>query len=271
MNEGKGSQNLSTLERCVKILTLFSESTPTLQVHEIAATLQLPRSTAYRYVAALRSSGLLEPDPENGGYHLGYKILDLAASMQRSSLHDLALAHMERISRETGETVILCGLRENAGFCMEKVEGHHALRVSYELGDTYPLHAAATGKAILAFLAAEEQRRVIDAVGLPKLTETTITDASALRKELAKIRRTGFAESYGESLAGTRGIAVPIFSRIGHITASIGISAPEHRAEGANRDRMIELLLAAAETLTQDLGSAIGHNETRTSQPQRRP
>jgi len=249
MTNGKGSQNLSTLEKCVQILTLFSEATPTLLVHEIAGVLQLPRSTAYRYIAALRSNGLVEPDPDNGGYRLGLKILDLAASMQRTSLQDLALEHMERISRETGETVILCGLRENVGICMEKVEGHHALRVSYEMGDTYPLHAAATGKAILAFLDATDQGRVLDAIGLPHLTDTTITDASALRKELAKIRK----------------VAAPVFSRIGHVAASIGISAPEHRVEGANRERMIEVLLATAATLTQGLGPAAGHpNEAST-------
>jgi len=261
MTNGKGSQNLGTLEKCVKILTLFSETTPTLQVNEIAGVLELPRSTAYRYIAELRSNGLVESDPENGGYRLGLKVLELAASMQRTSLLDLALPYIERISRETGETVILCGLRENVGFCMEKVEGHHTLRVSYELGDTYPLHAAATGKAILAFLAADEQRRVLDAIGLPKLTDTTITDASALRKELAKIRTAGFAESYGESIAGTRGLAAPVFSRIGLVTASIGISAPEHRAEGGNRDRMIEMLLAAANILTQALGPSVGNKD----------
>jgi len=247
---------MNTLEKCVHILTLFSETTPTLQVSEIAEILGLPRSTAYRYIAALRSHGLVEVDPDLGGYRLGMRILDLAASMQSKSLHDLALPHMERISRETGETVILCGLRKDVGVCLEKVEGHHALRVSYELGDTYPLHAAATGKAIFAFLDAEEQRRVIDAVGLPVFTDTTITDPSALRRELAKVRRSGYAESYGESITGTRGLAAPVFSRIGHVAASIGISAPEHRAEGENRERMIELLLAAAEGLTQGLGSS---------------
>ena len=244
---------MNTLEKCVHILTLFSEATPALQVAEIAEILDLPRSTTYRYIAALRSHGLIESDPEKGGYRLGSRILDLAASMQRTSLHDLALPHMERISRETGETVILCGLRENVGVCIEKVEGHHALRVSYELGDTYPLHASATGKAIFAYLDGSEQRRVIDAIGLPRFTDTTITNPRALREELAKIRKNGYAESYGESIAGTRGLAVPIFSRTGHVSASIGISAPEHRVEGANRTGMIKLLLTAAETLTRGL------------------
>ena len=246
---------LGTLEKCVQILTLFGDVTPTLTVAEIAETMGLPRSTAYRYVGALKAHGLVEEDPDGGGYRLGAKILDLAASVDRKSLYDLALPLMERISRETGETVILCALRENVGVCMEKVEGHHALRVSYELGDTYPLHAAATGKAIFAHLDGTEQRRIIDAIGLPTLTETTITNAKTLRRELTAIRESGYAESHGESIAGTHGLAVPIFSRTGHVAASIGISAPEHRAQGVARQQMIGLLLEAAKTLTQELGA----------------
>lgn len=254
---------LNTLEKCVQILTLFGDATPTLSVAEIAEIMDLPRSTAYRYVSALRKHGLLEADLSLGRYRLGTKILDLAASMDRKSLYDLALPYMERISRETGETVILCGLRENVGVCMEKVEGHHALRVSYELGDTYPLHAAATGKAILAFLDSAERQRVIEAIGLPRLTETTITDLAKLRTELAKIRKKGYAESHGESIVGTRGLAAPIFSRSGHVSASIGVSAPEHRVHGASRTKMIGLLLTAAKALTQGL-DAPGANMSQT-------
>jgi len=247
-------RSLTTVDKCVRILTVLADAPAALDVSEIVANAGLPRSTAYRHIAALRSHGLVESDPELDGYRLGTRILDLAASMDRKSLHDLALPHMESISRRTGETVVLCGLRANTGVCLEKVEGHHALRVSYELGDTYPLHAAATGKAIFAYLSAEERKRVIDSIGLPRRTDTTITNAAALLTELETIRAQGYAESRGESISGTIGIAAPIFGRSGHVAASIGISAPEHRAEGPRHAAMIELLLHAAATLTQELG-----------------
>jgi len=253
----RGVSRLNTLEKCVRILTLFSEAAQTLQVSEIADQLGLPRSSAYRYISALRAHNLIEVDPDDGGYRLGPAILDLAASMQRKPLHDLSLPHMKRISRETGETVILCGIRENAGVCLEKVEGHHALRVSYELGDSYPLHAAATGKVILAFLGADEQERVLRLAGLPQITDRTITDPRKLRQKLAKIRKDGYAESFGESIMGTRGMAVPIFARSGHVVASIGVSVPEHRAQGANRERIVQLLLQAAEAVTNGLATTV--------------
>jgi DNA-binding IclR family transcriptional regulator len=255
MGHATGARTLNTLEKCVRILTLFTESAPVLGVAEIAARLDLPRSTAYRYISALRAHRFVEEAPDGAGYRLGGRILELAATMARKPLREVALPHMERIARETGETALLCGLREHVGVCLEKVDGTHALRVSYELGETYPLHAGSTGKAILAHLDPEERDAVIDDVGLPKFTETTITSVGKLKKELAKIRACGYAESEGESIVGTHGIAAPIFSPSGRIMGSIGVSVPHLRAEEKNRDRLIRLVVEAAKKISEGLNA----------------
>lgn len=251
MRTSKDVAFLNTLEKCVRILTLFSEASPTLHVADIADRLHLPRSTAYRYISALRKHQLLEETPDGTGYRLGGRILELAATMSRKPLPDVAYPYMEQIARETGETVILCGLREHVGVCLAKVDGTHALRVSYELGDTYPLHAGATGKAIFAFLEPEERRAVIEDVGLARFTDTTITDATVLNEELDRIRSQGFSQSNGEAIEGTIGLAAPIFSPSGRAVASVGVSVPTHRAEGENRERFIELLVEAAYEISQ--------------------
>jgi DNA-binding IclR family transcriptional regulator len=244
---------MNTLETCVRILNLFSDEEPTLQVGEIAEILDLPRSTAYRYVAALRKHGLVEESPDGKGVRLGFRILELAATMSRKPLRGLALPYMERVARETGETVVLCALRRHVGVCLEKVDGHHALRVAHELGDTYPLHSAASGKAILAFLEPEAQDAILDDVGLPAFTPTTITDPARLKLDLARVRKLGFAESEGEAIEETHGIAVPIFAASGGILASIGVSAPTYRAEGENRGHLIRILVDAGRKITQEL------------------
>ena len=226
-----------------------------LQVSEIAEILDLPRSTAYRYVSALKSYRLVEEAPDGSGYRLGRRILELAATMSRKPLREIAIPHIEHVAHETGETVILCGLRRHVGVCLEKVDGHHALRVAHELGDTYPLHAGATGKAIFAHLDPKTQNAIIEDVGLPRFTESTITDAQRLKRELTEIRNDGFAESDGEAIAETRGIAVPIFAPSGRVLASIGVSAPTHRAQGEDRKRLIRLLVDAGRRITEELNA----------------
>ena len=236
-------------------MALFSEASPTLTVGEIADRLHLPRSTAYRYVGALRAHRLLETAPDGDGFRLGTMILELAATMSRKPLREVAYPFLEQIAHETGETVNLCGLRDHVGVCLEKVDGTHALRVAHELGDTYPLHAGATGKAIYAFLDPDEQRAILEDIGLPRITDTTITRISDLRAELKRIRANGYSESRGESLEGTHGIAAPIFSPTGRVIASIGASVPRHRAVGQNRERIIGLVLEAAQSITEGLNA----------------
>jgi len=226
-----------------------------LGVAEIAERLELPRSTAYRYISALRMHRFVEEAPGGAGYRLGGRILEMAASMARKPLREVALPHMQRIARETGETVLLCGLREHVGVCLEKVDGTHALRVSYELGETYPLHAGATGKAILAHLDPGELDEIVRDVGLPRFTESTITSEGKLKKELAKVRGCGYAESEGESILGTHGIAAPIFSSSGGIIGSIGVSVPNLRAEDKNRERLIRLVVEAAKKISEGMSA----------------
>ena len=254
MGHMKSNNPLGTLEKCVQILTLFADS-PVLQVSEIAKKMGQPRSTAYRYVAALRANLLIEEASDGPGYRLGPKILELAATMSRRPLREVAKPYLERIGRETGETIILCGFRDHVGICLEKVEGHHALRVSYELGDTYPLHASATGKAIFAYLEPKERKRIIEAVGLDAFTEATITDPVILARELEEARKIGYSESHGEAIEGTRGIAAPIFSFSGRIVASIGAAVPQHRGVGQDKQLLITLLTEAARQITRELTS----------------
>jgi len=242
---------LATLEKGIKILSLFNKTTPALNVSDVATQLGLPKSTAYRYLAVLKKHGLIEEDTKPGTYCLGPKILELSQVVSRTSLRKLALPFMEQLARKTGETAILAGLRKHEGICLQKVEGHHALRVTHERGATFPLHAGATGKVLMAHLSQEEQNATIDDVGLPRFSETTITNPQRLRVELLKIKEQGFAESDGETILGSYSIAAPIFGRSGRIIAALSVSAPRHRLNDKKAQKaMIAMLVKTAQGIT---------------------
>jgi len=244
---------LSTLERCVQILTLFDDATPRLSVEEISARLGLPKSTVYRYVSALKKHRLISEDSRPGTYRLGTRILTLARGVVRSSVQKLALPFMERLRERYGETVILSGLRNNQGVCLEKVEGTHALRVSHDRGAIFPLHAGASGKVLLAYLPAGDQERIINSQELTRFTKTTITDPKRLREELRRIRAQGYAESDGEVTEGTYGIGAPILGRGGRIIAALSISAPKQRLQGEKKEKIVNAVVGTAEKITQEV------------------
>ncbi|MEA1871498.1 MAG: helix-turn-helix domain-containing protein, partial [Candidatus Bipolaricaulota bacterium] len=95
---------MNTLEKFVNILTLFTEGTSVMSVSEIALSLQLPTSTAYRYVSALKRAGLIEEATGTDGYSLGTKILELARAVPKKTLQQLSVPIMTQLANETGET-----------------------------------------------------------------------------------------------------------------------------------------------------------------------
>ena len=246
---------LSTLEKGLDILALFDGDHREMSVREIAARMNLLESTLYRYVATLKSRGLLEETGKQGHYQLGLTILAWYQSLRRRfNIIDLALPIMHALVETIGETVLLATVHGQRGICLERVESSHVLRVAYERGRTLYLHAGATGKVLLAFLSEGKREAIIREVGLPKLTDNTITDPDELRVSLTKIREDGFAVTDGEQLGGgIRAITAPVFDHTGRIAACISVEGPISRLEGRLTENAIEKTVAAAKRITQIL------------------
>jgi DNA-binding IclR family transcriptional regulator len=82
--------------------------------------------------------------------------------------------------------------------------------------------------------------------GLERLTDRTITDPAKLHKELASIRRRGYATSLGERQPGAASVAAPVFDHDGHVVAVISVAGPAARFRPESTDAVPALLAAAA-------------------------
>jgi DNA-binding IclR family transcriptional regulator len=109
------------------------------------------------------------------------------------------------------------------------------------------------GKVLLAYQPAEIVQQVIDN-GLKRFTENTITDADALRAELATIRQKGFAIDDEEIEPGLRCVAAPIRDHSGHVTAAISVAAPIQRMTKKNVQTTVPSVVSAAEAISRRLG-----------------
>jgi DNA-binding IclR family transcriptional regulator len=206
-------------------------------------------------VSALKQVGLIEEASVAKMYQLGKMILDLARNVPRKRLQEFALPFMRQLSIATGETIVLSTLHAQQGVCVERVEGHHTLRISHALGAIFPLHAGASGKILMAFVNRQEQQKIIEDIGLPRFSDTTITDRHKLLAELAQIRKQGYALSNGEVIRETFGVGAPIISRIGKTIAALSMSAPTHRLEKENRQQMIDLVVGTARKISMEFQS----------------
>jgi DNA-binding IclR family transcriptional regulator len=254
--EGEGqSRSIAAVERAMDVLLLFGRSTrPDLGVTEIATELDLTKAAVHRILTALRSRDLITVDPVTRRYALGHAAIGLGrAYLARMDLRAMAAPELRRLSQEVGETATLSIRRGDTRLYVDQVVPPHELRVDVSLGIPYPLHAGSSSKAILAFLDPVEVDRLLGRHGLEALTGKTIVDESRLRRELAAIRKRGYASSQGERQEGTASIAAPIFDHDGRVIAAVSVAGPLTRFKA----RMAECappLLEAAGRISGRLG-----------------
>ena len=123
--------------------------------------------------------------------------------------------------------------------CLHEVQSGHALRVTCEPGSATPLVSGALARVLLAYAPAEIQDEVL----------AEVSNAKALRRELATVVEEGIARSEGELFSGTVDMAVPILRDDG-IVAAIGVVAPAERATLPWRARASRLLADGAAAIT---------------------
>ena len=251
-----------TIKALAIIETLATARRP-LGVSEISALQGMPKPTAHRIVRMLESEGLLQREPGKRRFVPGARLLQLglgivAASMLRAPRH----AILEALSNAIGET---CNFGVMAGshvVYLDRVESAWPLGLRFESGSRVPLHCTAMGKLFLSMLPPRKRAALIRALPLQRYTESTMTDAARLDRELDKIRASKISTDNQEFLAGVVCVAVPVHGRNGQPVAAVAISAPLARMTLEQGLRHVALLQDASKRLSATLDDEAGSDRT---------
>jgi DNA-binding IclR family transcriptional regulator len=244
-----GVGGAQTLGRGLRIIGfLVAESEPQRPT-QIAHALGIERSATYRLLRELESSSYVAREPESGRYTVGIGLVALSARvMRRVDLRRTARPLMEKLSLATGETISMHVRNGVSRVCVETVPGRHTVSRVVEIGETLPLHAGPSGKAILAFVEPAEMASIVQEAMTDQASQ------SELFKILEEIREHGYVASVGDRSPGVGGLSAPLFNLEG-IVGSLTISGPASRWT-------MEAMEAAAELVvetTTALSLALGH------------
>lgn len=243
------------LERTFAVLALFTSERREWTTTQIGRECQLPVPTTYRILAALERHGFVVRDRVTKRFRLGPAALALGRVAEASTdLRTVSIPVLQQLSAQTGETTLLVVPTEDrlSTVCLERVESPQSLRLSVQPGRLLPFHAGAQQKAILAYMPAEEQARIL-AGPLEKFCKATIDDPEQLRQELASIRSKGWARSFEETNLGVWGVAMALLDDQGHSVASIGIAGPRARLDRSSLSNWIKLLHVGVEELADQM------------------
>ena len=132
-------------------------------------------------------------------------------------------------------------------------EPARSLRIDAHLGRRLHAYCTAFGKVLLSGLDDEALRAYLDAVPLERKTANTIIEPSALRNEIAEVRRAGFAVDNQETEEGLFAISVPIADPDGQVRAALAVSAPASRLSHDHVPPTVETLSRAASEIAAKL------------------
>ena len=120
---------------------------------------------------------------------------------------------MQDLAEKTQKTIELSTLDRDQLILIEQIEGSEGVRLYSRIGSVYPyFHALAAGKIYLAHMTEEKRRNVLDKIGLPGVTNYTITDINELEKELNIVIKKGYSFEDQELRKGVRRVAAPIYN-----------------------------------------------------------
>lgn len=247
MENGQERGGIQVIERAARVLDAVERAPEGLSLGEIAKEVDLARSTVQRIVSALSGVGFLIAASPNAKVRLGPAILRLAASAEMDIskiLHPILVG----LSREVGETVDLAMLRGGEMIFIDQVQGMGRLVAVSAVGERFPVHCTANGKAVLALLRETEAAEVLEKCAkiYPGYGKA---DTRRLYAELAAIRETGLAFDREEHSEGIGAVGTAILDPFGHYLA-ITIPAPIARFVH-NETFLCDALLAARERITQ--------------------
>jgi IclR family transcriptional regulator, KDG regulon repressor len=251
----KPQYRLKTVQAALDLVELFLNSPkPTLGVSEIAAATGQGKSEVYRLLQNLAEYGYVQEVPTDRKYRLGMKFLQVGQVVsERLSLLNDSSPVLDDLARCTGETVHLVMKTPQGPVCIAERQTAHQLRFFARIGLRLPWHAGSASKMLLATMPREFQEEILRGE-LPAYTAKTIQDADELRTELAGALRNGYTVSCGEMNAGARAVAAPIRDYSGDVVATVSVIAPDERADDARMAFFIETVVAAAQTISEQLG-----------------
>ncbi|MCA1490726.1 IclR family transcriptional regulator [Sinorhizobium alkalisoli] len=204
---------VGSLEKGMRILSVFDERHSALGLTEIAALTGLDKSAAQRLTNTLHKIGYLNKDPESRRYRPSLKFLELGnAYLWSDPLVQLAMPKLIELGRKLGERVNVA-----------RLDGHeivYVIRIPTQLtsfgamisGRRLSALTTSSGRAMIACFAPEERKKAVETWPITALTSKTTLDRAKIAAAIEEAAACGYGLTQSENILNEIGIAAPILA-----------------------------------------------------------
>ncbi|MFI5015835.1 MAG: IclR family transcriptional regulator [Hyphomicrobiales bacterium] len=251
-----GGGGIQAVSLALRILELLAFGSKPGRVTDLAKTLGTSKTRIFNHLRTLASLGYVVQDAETERYRVGMRLVELgSAAANQFDLITVSRPVMQRLRDQIGSTVVLSRIEVDKVFTIEQLDGRSMLRLGLVIGSPLGLHSSAQGKLVLAFGRSDLLDNVI-AAGLVPRTKSTIVDPRRLRREIAAIRRQGWAVAPNETMTGLNALAAPVFEGGHRLIGTLAILASIDEMSAEPDAQRIAAVTAAARDISASLSRA---------------
>lgn len=242
---------VQVIERMFALMDVLASRKESISLKEISEKTGLHPSTTHRLLNDL-AIGRFVDRSQPGSYRLGMRLLELGNLVKnRLNVRDAALVPMRRLHKLIQQPVNLSMRQGDEIIYIERAFSERSgMQVVRAIGGRAPLHLTSVGKLFLATDDAQRVRAYATRTGLSGHTKNSLTELSALERELSKVQQYGYAQDNEELELGVRCMAAGIYDDQGALVAGLSISSPAGRLE----DEWLPKLQATAQEISTTLG-----------------
>ena len=245
-----------SLKKAFSVINLFGrDNKDKWSITEIARALDVRPGSIYPTLHTLEKEKYLYRD-SNKKYQLGIKFLERGGTvLENLDIRSRARPVLEELRDELNETVHLGILKDREVVYVDKLEPRRGLIPMYSsIGKKVPVHAAALGKAILAYLPSEKWKEIIEEKGMPGYSSNTITSVEELSDELEAIKARGYAIDNAEHQEELRCIASPVFDHTNSVIAAVSLTLPSIKIDSDEIKKLAPTLIDHSQKISRKIG-----------------
>lgn len=247
---------IASVDHALILVQLLRDAGP-IRIADAAAELEVAPSTAHRLLAMLVYREFAIQD-EDRWYHPGPAIGQPPISEEWTrELRMLARPHLERLTDEVGESsnlMIRVGARVRFLLTVQSLEGG---AVGDRQGTILPAIYTAGGRAMLAHLSSRSLETLLASAQASRSGDALAQgERVRLRRELASVKRLGYAKNVEDTELGLSAVGVAIRDADGHVAAGIAVAMRSSRAARLQSSTVIQRLRVSAENIEASLVAA---------------
>lgn len=242
------------MDRAILILKCFKDNKKELKLSEISDQLGLNKSTVHGIINTLKYHGLIDQNEETQKYRLGLALIELGELVISSmDVRNIAYPIIEEVCEKLEETVHVAILNGLEVVYVDKKECNSSIKISTKIGSRNRAYCTADGKVLLAHLDEEIQQQIIPEK-IEKVTPNTINNKQQILRELALIKKQGYALDHEENLIGLICVAAPVFDYTGEAKYGVSVTGPAVRMTNEKVNEAINILVEATKRISYKLG-----------------